>query len=117
MENNDATMSAYLNALVAEALADDPPQTGMRYAQGRFVKGDPISVVCSWPKLGSGADKQFIAAFSGEAVTNFVTADEAKLAKLRAAALDAIRERHQAFKAGGSGSAYAFLCQIDYLGV
>src|SRR4051812_5332252 len=116
MENNDATVRPYLTALVSEALAEDPPQMGVRYAQGRFVKGDPISVICSWEKLGSGPSRQFIVAFSGEAVTNFVTADDAKLAKLRAAALAAIAEHHKAFKPA-EGGAYPFLCQIDYLGI
>ena len=116
MENNDATVRAYLTALVSEALAGEPPQLAVRYAQGRFVKGDPISVICSWPGLGSGPSKEFIVAFSGEAVTNFVTADEARLAKLRAAALAAIAAQHKAFDPA-RGERYPFLCQIDYLGV
>lgn len=112
MENTEAAVRGYLTGLVSEALAGNPPQMSLRFAQLRFVKGDPATVSCTWPAGG----REFVVAFSGEAVTNFVTADEARLGRLHAAAVAAIKAQYQSFE-GEPGQRHPFQCKIDYLGV
>jgi hypothetical protein len=118
MEYTEGAVREFLSGLVAEALAGDKPGMSVRFAQKRFVKKDPTFVACTWPaKSGAGqAPREFIVAFSGEAVDRFANADEDRLGRLRAAAIAFIREERKRFDTSETG-AYPFLCQIDVLKV
>ena len=105
MENTDSAVRAFLEALVAEALGPGLAlQT--RYAQGRFVKGDPAIVSCS------PGGKPLDICFSGEAITLFVSSDEDKRARLRAVALGQIQAGHKAGAAAPVGG-HAFQVMVD----
>lgn len=115
MEFTEAAVREFLINLVSEALAADKPDMDLRFAQKRFVKGDPALVHCTWALEGGRRSQTFVVAFSGESVANFASADDERRARLRAAAIAAIRERHRAFDPADTGP-YPLLCQIDYLG-
>lgn len=113
MEFTEAGVRDFVANLVAEALQGDKPHMDVSFGQLRFVKGDPAYVVCTWPQPG-GRSREFKVIFSGEAVTNFAEADQARRAKLRALAIDSIRAQHRGFDPAGQ-EPYPYLCQIDWL--
>ena len=111
MDNTEAVVQDFLAGVVTEALGNGE-KVSSAFAQKRFVKGDPAILAIE----ADGACELHVC-FSGEAVTNFVMADEAKLAKLRAGAIGQIRDQHQAYNPADLALKYPFLIQIDYIKV
>ncbi len=111
MDNTEAVVREFLAGVVTEALGDGA-KISSDFAQKRFVKGDPAILA-----IQAGGVRELHVCFSGEAVTNFVMADEAKLARLRAGAIEQIRDQHKTYKPDDLASKYPFLIQIDYIKV
>lgn len=111
MDNTEAVVKEFLAGVVTEALGSGT-RISSAFAQKRFVKGDPAILA-----IQADGARELHVCFSGEAVTNFVAADEAKLAKLRAGAIEQIRAQHQAYNPADMAFKYPFLIQIDYIKV
>lgn len=117
MEYTEAAIREFISSLVLDALASSQPGIAVKFAQGRFVKTDPASVVCSWQSPTAGGattrSREFTVIFSGDALAAFVAADPDQLAKHRATAIAAIRNSHKDFDPSGDAIAQPVLCLID----
>lgn len=111
MDNTEAVVRDFLAGVVMEALGGGA-KISSDFAQKRFVKGDPAILA-----IQAAGARELHVCFSGEAVTNFVSADEAKLAKLRAGAIEQIRAQHKGYNPADLAFKYPFLIQIDYIKV
>jgi len=114
MEYTEGAVRELLTGIVKQALGESRPDISLEFAQLRFVKTDPAIVACVW---NAGRSRRFNVCFSGASIENFVAADEAKLDKLRGAAVEAIRVAHRDFDPNDTGARYPYQCLIDRLGV
>jgi hypothetical protein len=116
MEYTEAEIREFVSRLVLDALADSPPAVSVKFAQGRFVKTDPASVICTWQPPAPGGttpSREFTVIFSGDALAAFVAANPEQLAKHRATAIASIQSGHKDFEQTGDNSARPVLCLID----
>lgn len=111
MDNSEGVIQEFLTGLVKEALGNTTKVAG-EFAQKRFVAGDPAILSCN-----AGAARALHVCFSGEAIANFVGADDVRLAKLRSGAIEQIRAQHQGYDPADRSSRYPFQILIDYIKV